>query len=363
MRIAVDGYELGREAKGVGRTVHNILSHLVDLRPADTFMVFSKENIRKFDRPNVVQYVLPSSGGYLRWLNWPLRRALKRADPHLLLATNYVLPLGRPWNSILFEHDVSAISHPEWYSRKYALTRKWLIRRSLNKAARIVVPSAFTRDEIQRHFEVAGHRVKVIWYGVEETFRRASEDDVLLWKRRKGLAGRRVLGCLGSLFRRRHVSALIQATRSLRRKIPEIALHLVGQNSGGLARDEIDEISRSDWIIWDRTLPEEDLPLYYSSLSAFAYLSEYEGFGFPPLEALACGTPVVLLNRASLQELFSDVAVMVGEPTREIVEPALWTAVVDEEMCRRLLVRFEARRKEFSWANTAGAVSDLIDGI
>ncbi len=361
MKIAVDAYELGRGAKGVGRTVHNILSHLVDLRPADTFVVFSKEDIIKFDRPNVLQTVLPSAGGYLRWMNWPLRRALKRAEPNLLLATNYVLPLGRTWNSILFEHDVSVISHPEWYSRKYALTRKWLIRRSLNRAARIVVPSAFTREEIQHHFGVAGDRIKVVWYGVEEAFRRASEDEVRLWKKRKGLAGRRVIGCLGSLFKRRHIPALIQAIDSLRRKIPEIALHLVGQNSGGLARGEIDDISRSDWIIWEQTLPEEDLPLYYSSLSAFAYLSEYEGFGFPPLEALACGTPVVLLNRSSLRELFSDVAVMVEEPSREIVESALWTAVVDEEKRRRLLVRFEARRKEFSWVKAAGAVSDLIE--
>jgi hypothetical protein len=135
MKIAVDGYELGREAKGVGRTVHNILNRLIDLRPADTFMVFSKEDIRRFDRPNVLYYVLPSAGGYLRWLNWPLRRALKIAEPNLLLATNYVLPLGRPWNSILFEHDVSVISLPEWYSRKYALTWKWIIWKSHKNAA------------------------------------------------------------------------------------------------------------------------------------------------------------------------------------------------------------------------------------
>jgi glycosyltransferase involved in cell wall biosynthesis len=363
MKIAVDGYELGREAKGVGRTVHNILTRLVDLRPADTFMVFSKESLGKYDRPNIQEHTLPSARGYLRWLNGPLRRALKRAEPNLLLATNYVLPLGRPWNSILFEHDISVISHPEWYSRKYALTRKWLIRRSLNKAARIVVPSDFTRDEIQRHFDVPGDRMKVVYYGVEETFRRPPEDGVRLWKNRKGLDGRKVIGCLGSLFKRRHIPTLIRAAGFLRREIPEIVLYLVGQNCGGLGREEINEISRSSWIIWEQALPEEDLPLYYSSLSAFAYLSEYEGFGFPPLEALACGTPVVLLKRSSLQEIFSGVAVMVEEPTREFVESALRTALVEEETRRRLLVSFEARRAEFSWENTAGAVSDLIENI
>jgi glycosyltransferase involved in cell wall biosynthesis len=363
MKIAVDGYELGREAKGVGRTVHNILSRLVDLRPADTFTIFSKESLRKYDRSNVQERVLPSAGGYLRWLNWPLRRALKRAKPNLLLATNYVLPVGRPWNSILFEHDISVISHPEWYSRKYALTRQWLTRRSLKKAARIVVPSDFTKDEIQRYFDVPADRIKVVYYGVEETFQRAPEDELLLWKNRKGVAGRKVIGCLGSLFTRRHIPTLIRAAGSLRREIPEIVLYLVGQNFGGLDREDIDEISRSDWIFWEQTLPEEDLPLYYSSLSAFAYLSEYEGFGFPPLEALACGTPVVLLKRSSLQELFSGVAVMVEEPTREFVESALRTALVEEETRRRLLVSFEARRAEFSWENTAGAVSDLIENI
>jgi glycosyltransferase involved in cell wall biosynthesis len=360
MKIAVDGYELGREAKGVGRVIDNILIPLADLLPEDEFLIYTKESIGKYSRPRVSERVLPSPGGYLRWQNGPLRRALKKERPDVYIATNYTLPLFNPWDSVLFEYDISVSTHPEWYSRKYVLLRRYLIKRSLRKANLVVTSSEFIKKEILGFFNPPPERIKVIGFGVEDKFRRAPEEKVAAWKEKKGLTGKKVVGYLGSLFQRRHVPSLVQAVSLLRCEFPETMLYVVGKDLSGFEPGEMAQILNQEWVRWEETLPEDDLPLFYSSLDVFAYLSEYEGFGFPPLEALACGTPAVLMRGSSLEEVFGDVAVMVGNlEGREVLE-AVRAVLTDEKVRVRLLQRFEQRRAQFSWQRAARELAFLL---
>jgi glycosyltransferase involved in cell wall biosynthesis len=361
MKIALDGYELGRDAKGVGRVIHNLLLRLPDLLPEDEFLIYTKENIVMGScSPRAEEHILTSCGGYLRWQNGPLRKALKRADPDLLIASNYVLPLSCPWRSILIEHDISVISHPEWYPRRYALARRYLVGKSIEKADLVLVPSVSVEKEIRAFFEVGSDKIIAIGWGIEDKFRRAPEDEVRRWRERKGLAGKKIIGFLGSIFKRRHVPELIRAVELLRPEFPEAVLYLVGEDFGVLGRGEASPLSGREWIRWETALLEEDLPVFYSSLDAFAYLSEYEGFGFPPLEALACGTPPVLLDRSSLAEVFSGLAVMVKAPDEKEIAAALRTALTEEKTRAGILARFEQRRPQFSWSEPARELARLI---
>lgn len=363
MKIAIDGYELGREARGVGRVIDNILIPLFDLLPEDEFLVYTKESIGKYFHPRVSEHALPPRGGYLRWQNGPLRRALKKANPDIFVATNYTLPLFNPRDSVLFEYDLSVISHPEWYSRKYALPRRYLIKRSLEKAALVVASSEFIKKEILGFFDLRPEKIKVIGFGVEDKFRRAPGEKILAWKEKKGLTGKKAVGFLGSLFKRRHIPSLVRAVSLLRGEFPEITLYIVGKDLSGFRPGEMARILSQEWVRWEEMLPEEELPLFYSSLDAFAYLSEYEGFGFPPLEALACGTPVVLMRGSSLEEVFGDVAIMVGNPEERKVMEALRTALMDEKRRVQLLNRFEQKRAQFSWQRTARELSFLLQNL
>ncbi|MGB7296297.1 MAG: glycosyltransferase family 1 protein [Candidatus Aminicenantales bacterium] len=360
MKIALDGFELGREAKGVGRVIHNLMVELPDLLPNGQFLVFTKERIGRYAHPRTEERPLPWRGGYLRWQNGPLRKALKEANPDLLIASNYVLPLFCPWKSILIEHDISVISHPEWYPGRYALTRRYLVRRSLEKAGLVVVPSAFIGNEIQMFFGIKSDKIKPIGWGIEGTFRRVPEEGVRRWRDRHGLAGKKVIGFLGSIFGRRHIPELIRAVGLLRADIPEAVLHLVGQDFGVLSAANASASTLPDWVLWEKSLPEEELSLFYSSVDAFAYLSEYEGFGFPPLEALACGTPPVLLKGSSLSEVFSGLAFMVDALEPGVIAAALRTALTDETKRSGLLNEFGRRRERFSWRRTAGELAALI---
>ena len=360
MKIAVDGYELGRQARGVGRVVRNLLLRLPEFLPEHEFIVYTKERTGLISRSLVQEQVLPGRGGYLGWQNGPLRKALKKSGPDLLIASNYVLPLFCPWQSFLLEHDISVIAHPEWYSRKYAVTRRFLIGRSLEKAALVIVSAAFVENEIRRFFELDPKKIKLIGYGVEDAFRPSGEEARERWREKRGLAGKKVIGFLGSIFKRRHVPELIQAVDRLRRESSDAVLHIVGEDFGVLSGGRTSLLAGRDWIVWDKSLPEENLPVYYSSLDAFAYLSEYEGFGFPPLEALACGTVPVLLDGSSLAEVFGDLAVMVKGTGEEEVAGALRTALAGGLTRDGLLAEFERRRARFSWAASAAALAGLI---
>jgi glycosyltransferase involved in cell wall biosynthesis len=370
MKIALDGFELGRGikgvgqgTKGVGRVIQHLLLPLVDFFPEDKFLICTKEDVGISSSVRVEQRVLPGRGGYLRWQNGPLHKALKVADPDLFIAPNYLLPLRCPWKSVLIMHDISVIAHPEWYPRKYAFTRRYVVRRSLERAGLVIVPSAFVGKEIQAFFEIGSSRIKHIGWGVEDGFRRVPERDVRRWQEGKGLAGKKVVGFLGSIFRRRHVPELIRAVGLLRGEFPNLVLHLVGRDFGVLSRGSALAPGMPDWVLWDTSISEEELAFYYSSIDAFAFLSEYEGFGFPPLEALACGTPSVLLGGSSLGEVFSGLAIMVDAPEPGAIAAALRLVLIDEAKRAELLNEFDRQRERFSWSGAAGKLAASIRGM
>jgi glycosyltransferase involved in cell wall biosynthesis len=361
MKIALDGYELGKSAKGVGRVIGNLLLPLPQFLPDDEFLIFTREDTGTANRVRAEERILPGRGGYLRWQNGPLRRSLRAAKPDLLVASNYVLPLACPWKSVLFVHDISVIAHPEWYPPKYALTRRYLIRRSLRKAGLVIVSSAFVDSEIRRFFDTDRSKIRLIGYGVEEKFRRARQEEVRRWREGRGLSGSRVVGFLGSIFKRRHVPELIRAMDRLREEFPDAVLYLVGEDFGVLKGKKDSPLAGREWIRWERSIPEEELPVFYSSMDVLAYLSEYEGFGFPPLEALACGVPPVVLDKSSLAEVFDGLAFMAARPEEKEIAEALRLALVDQGRRAEILAEFERRRAQFSWARAARELARLIE--
>jgi glycosyltransferase involved in cell wall biosynthesis len=361
MKITIDGYELGSGARGVGRVIHNLLLYLIDYRPDDVFVVYTKEKARLLSKLRADERVLSSRGGYLRWQNGPLRRALRSGKPDIFIAPNYVLPLGHLPESLLIEHDISVVSHPEWYPRTYALTRKYLTARSLVKARRVVVPSEFTKHEILSCFNLNPEKISVCGYGLEEKFRKAGDRDIVEWKRKKGLAGKLIIGYLGALNKRRHVPVLVRAVGLLKSDLPEAVLIIIGKDVGSYSRREMAQFLSPEWVHWEPSLPEEELPLFYSSLDAFAFLSEYEGFGFPPLEALACGSSLVLLDRSSLREIFSGLAFMVENLEEKEVREALAAALSDKAERERQFGLFEQKRSRFSWQNMARKIADILE--
>lgn len=362
MKIAVDGYEIHSRATGVGRVMKNLLLNLASIRKKDVFYLLTQEKTEPVLELAIRQEAIPSNKGYLRWQNGPFRRRLKEIQPDLLLASNYMLPFFGLWPSILFEYDISFASHPEWYPKRQALLRNFLVKRSLQKANTVLTISEFSRDEIITHFKVPLEKVGVLPLGVEGRFQRCPQGEVEAWKEKKGLKGRVVIGYLGSIFNRRNIPLLAEAVGLLRQEIPEAFLYVVGRDLTHPPQDIARHLTQ-DWVRWEETLAEAELPLFYSSLAVFAFLSEYEGFGMPPLEALACGTVPVLLNTSSLGEVFQGLAFLVAEVQSLAVKQALEEALLNDQKKKACLSRFQERKGCFSWEKSAQHLSLVIDRL
>ncbi len=363
MRIVVDGYELKTPMGGVGRITSGLVSALASRQPELEIVLIARQPTGLSFAGNVEERVLSPDPGYTRWQNQLLRKALKNLQPDIFLAPNYTLPIGYRRPSVLFEHDISFVSHPEWFSRRDVLRTRFLIPHSLKRASLVVTESEFSRQEILAHFPfVPPDRIRVVYPGLEKRFQPSSPDEVCAWKRRKGLFNKKVIGFLGSIFNRRHIPELVEAVRRLRHTHPNSLLYIVGRDRTCPAQN-IADLFQEDWIRWDPELGDKDLPAFYSCCDVFVYLSAYEGFGLPPLEALACGTVPLVLNRTSLAEVFKDMAVLVENPDPEEVRAGLELAVSDFDLKSHLQDRFAEQRSHFVWEKAGEEISRIIREI
>ncbi len=363
LKIAVDCYEVTKEMTGVGRVIHNILLSMCREEDGYEFLVFSRQNVKDYSNcRNIKQVVLPEDKGYFRWQNGPFFRGIKERHPELLIAPNYTLPFFVKTKSILFEHDVSFVSHPEWFSKKEVFKRKYFVKRSLCKASLIMTLSEASKQEIIRHYTIPSHKIKVLYLGAGENFKPAADTEVSRWKEEKGLKGHKIIGFLGSIFNRRNIPLLVEAVRHLRKEFPEVMLYIVGKDLT-YPPQNIRRILDEEWILWEESIQESELPLYFSSLDVFAYLSEYEGFGLPPLEALSCGTVPVLLNKSALAEIFSKFSLMTENPDVGEIQLHLKSALKDKDRMNVFLRAFNKKRAYFSWDRVAGEFSAAMDEV
>jgi glycosyltransferase involved in cell wall biosynthesis len=352
MKIALDGAGISPRLTGVGRYFQGLLQELIPLDADIEYTIFLKDAADPgLSFPNLRTLVLPRPGSYFLWQNTLLRKAVLRGGFDLFWSPNYSLPFFLPLPSILTVHDVSWKSLPGDYSLADRLYKNFANGRSVKKAKAVFTDSDFSKAEIVRRMAVPEHKVKRIHLGIAGGFRRAADGEIAAFKGRHGISGKRIIGFLGSFFKRRHVAEIIAAFGMVRLTHPDLVLLLVGENYDSPA---LENKVAMPGIVWLPRLPESEINPFYSSLSLFLYISEYEGFGLPPMEALNCGTASLLLRRSSLAEIYPDLALFVDRPDPTLIAEAISGFLQKEEETRRRLLRcWRDRKPYFSWKRAA----------
>ncbi|HEV3215085.1 MAG TPA: glycosyltransferase family 1 protein [Vicinamibacterales bacterium] len=346
MRIGIDARELCGKPTGVGRHLAGLLGAWENNAGAlrQHFFLYAHQTPPAALPPNATVRILPGAGGTL-WEQTTLPHAARADHLDVFFAPGYTAPLRLRVPLVLLVHDVSFVAHPEWFRVREGLRRRLLTRWASRRAQIVLTVSETAREEIVSRFELAPHRVRRIYPGISrlrqpETTNGRREPLVLF---------------VGSIFNRRHIPDLIEAFRLVSREHPEARMEIVGDNRT-YPHQGVESVAAAeglqDIVVLRSYAPDDVVADLYRRASAFAFLSEYEGFGHPPLEALAAGVPGVLLDTPVARETCLDAAIYVKCQAKQIAA-ALADLLYDEKTRARILEAAPGVVARYSWDNAA----------
>lgn len=274
-----------------------------------------------------------------------------------------VLPLALPCPGVVTVHDVAFLAYPSAYhpaKRRYLSLMTGL---STRRAARVIAVSASTRAELVRWLGVPASKIVVIHNAADRRYTPLPPDEVARFRAARDLP-KRMLLAVGTLEPRKNLRGLLEAFALL---APDTDATLVIVGAKGWLYDEIfatlEQLGLRDRVRFAGYVPGEELPLWYNAAEVFVYPSLYEGFGLPPLEALACGAPVVTSAASSLPEVVGDAAVLADPRDPAALAAALRRVLDDAELRAALRERGPRRAAEFSWRRTAAATRAVYDDV
>ena len=299
---------------------------------------------------------LPSTPFIGRHLQWPAR--IRRLRPDAYFGPVGALPLGNVGcPTVITVHDLAIYRNPGWFPGRQPLSTRLVIPRSLARADVIVAVSQNTADDIEDLFGVPASQISVVPHGVSHVFRPMDREDLDLARARLQLPERFIL-FVGTLEPRKNLATLLEAWAMLSDR-PDLVI--VGA-WGWLYEPIKERIGRlGPRVHHIQGLDPAELPAVYNLARVLAHPAWYEGFGFPPLEAMACGTPVVVSDRASLPELVGDAALIAPADDPEAWRKALEKVVGDSDLAADLKRRGILRAAQFSWSRSADLTWRAID--
>jgi glycosyltransferase involved in cell wall biosynthesis len=359
VRIGVDARELGGHPTGVGRYLAGLLREwAVDERARQHELVLYAPAPPQIgiDGPQFSTRLIPGAGGtWWEQVQLPNIAAADRLD--VFFAPAYTAPIRLCVPTVLAIHDLSYMAHPEWFRLREGLRRRWLTRASARRARAIVTISEFSKREILDRLAVQESSVRVIPMGIDRPAAGAATT----------LNGEPRILYVGSIFNRRRVVDLIRGTAVLARRYPDVSLDIVGDNRT-FPREDIEQAIGTGVLSrrarWHRYAADDHLRALYLGARAFAFLSEYEGLGTTPLEALACGVPPVVLDTDVARESLGDAAVYVPVNSDvPAIARALEAALFDQTVRVRVLAAAPAVLAKYNWPRAAAETLAVLESV
>ncbi len=360
MRIAIDAHSVGTGLGGNESYATNLIEALAEIDQVNhyTLYVTRPEAAKRFgDRwPNfAVRTTLPHTP--LIRIPLTLSRELRK-NPVDVLHVQFTSPPFAPCPVVVSIHDLSFEHLPETFRYRSRKQLRLTVRRSARKAARVIALSEHARNDIIETYGLSGDRVDVIPLAAPAHFRPVEDEKELQRIRQTyGIEGEYILS-VGSIQPRKNLKRLLAAYSNLHEARPEGKLpQLVVVGKCAWLYEEtlraISDLKLSKSVILTGYVPESDLPTLYSGAACFVYLSYFEGFGLPPLEAMKCGTPVIVGNRTSLPEVVGDAAVLVDPFAVDDIAGAIESVISNSDFRSKLRVKGLERAGLFDWRETA----------
>lgn len=366
MHIGIDAHAIGARQGGNETYISSLIAALagIDQHNRYTLYLTSSRAAEQWRHryPNFEVRLLPPPTPLVRV---PLALAVElRRRPVDVLHVQYTAPPFCPVPVVATIHDLAFEHLPETFTRRGRAQLRLTVRRTAARAARIATVSEFSRQDIIHTYHLPPEKIVVTHNGVESRFnpQPQTRDEAVMIRQRFGIA-RDFLLAVGSLQPRKNLVRLLRAYARLRAVHADFTPQLVltGRRLW-LAGEIFAEIRRQPWaqdVIVTDYVTDEELPALYRTATALVYPSLFEGFGLPPLEAMACGTAVITSNTSSLPEVTGEAAILIAPDNEDELSDAMLSITRDSQLRARLREKGLQRAGLFTWRTAAEKTLNL----
>lgn len=360
-KVLINGLLLNNEFSGVQYYAENLLKSFV-VREKDNFQLSVllskgyKGEIPANGLLNRIRTKYDTSNRFYRiyYENLQLSNYLKRND--IYHSTGYVLPFFFKIPSVLTIHDLIALQFPEYCQYETAIYFRLLLPASIRKATQIIVPSNKIKEGILAKYTIDPGKIHVVYHGIGDHFKKVENIGRLKEVRMKyNLPGKFIL-FVGNIEPKKNLVRLINAYHQLRKEAGiKHQLVIVGKKGWKYEPvfQTINKLKLNHDILMVGYVAEEDLPVIYTLSGVFVFPSLYEGFGFPPLEAMACEVPTLVSNQGSLPEVTGGNCLQVDPFDVDAISKGIYKLVHDENYRKYSIVKGKSWIKKFTWKKTA----------
>jgi glycosyltransferase involved in cell wall biosynthesis len=373
LKIAVNTrFLLKDKLEGIGLYTLEVVKRMAAAHPEDEFIFF-------FDRPfdpsfvfskNITPVVLSPPARhpllFIAWFEWSVARALRQHKVDVFLSPDNFLSLSTDTPTVLIVHDIAFTHFSEndkWVNRQYY---KFFTPRFLKRANAILAVSEFTKQDILSKFSfVEKNKITVAYNGCREVFK------PLNFSQKKEKNAQNTEGPLfflfvGAVHPRKNVHRLIQAFDLFKKKVKSnVQLVLCGRFAWqtGAVKSAYDAATFKQDIIFKGYVEDEEVVKLTASALAVTYVSLFEGFGVPLLEAMNCDTPIITSNVSSMPEVVGEAAILVNPESIEAIADAMQAVFDNDNLREKLIEHGRIQRAKFDWNKTADIVYYQLKNI
>jgi glycosyltransferase involved in cell wall biosynthesis len=349
---------------GIAHYIHQLLVHLPKVSDREYVAFVGDRDFRAEDMDTVCSRLPTHNLMRILWEQAFLPRELARRRIRLLHAMAFVSPLLSRLPSVVTVYDVSFALFPgsfRPFNRWYLNT---MTRRSARRAGAVIAISRSTADDLNRLWGVPRARIHLAYPGVDSNFRPLPAPEVEAFREAKGLPSQYIL-FVGTLEPRKNAARLVEAFAALKQRGLPHKLVLAG-GKGWLYEPifaAVERLGLRGDVIFPGFVSRQELPLWYNGAALFAYPSLYEGFGLGPLEAMACGAPVVVSDRASLPEVVGDAGLQVDAEDAAGLAEAMASVLTSPSLAAQMRERGLRQAARFTWEQTARDTARVYETV
>lgn len=356
MRIGIDARLVFYNRAGIGEYIVQLVEALAALHGDDEFVLLQSRK----DKTAII-----SSNGFTRKSLWTpchnrfeqpaLGFEVSRLGLDLLHSPDFIPPFRRNCKSVITIHDLAFLLYPHFLTKESA-RYYGQIDQAWRKTDHIIAVSEATKQDSIKMLGVPEKKISVIHEAANPIYRQMDQKEAMQHVRKRYKFERDYLLFVSTIEPRKNLPGLLQAYRRLRDEYQRDELLVLAGANGWLWEEVYETVNRlnlDDHVAFLGRVPSQDLVYLYNAARLLVHPSFYEGFGLTPLEAMTCGTPVIVSNTSALPEVVSDAGVLINPHDIDGLTVAMWRVLTEAELRQDLICKGLKRARQFSWENAA----------